>query len=458
MIKKIKNKINVDLHLKELLKGSFIAFVLRIIGIGLGYVFTFLITIGYGAKGMGVFALSFTLLQISSVIGRLGMDMALLRFVAEYSSQGKWKVVIDIYRKAIKLVLPFSIIVSIVVFFLSPDIAKFVFKKPYLEPYFKIVSLGIVPFVLLFIHTESLRGLKKIKEYMLLQQVGIFILASMLLGLITFLIKNTLTTANSKLAFLNQIPISTYIFSVFILSLIAFITWKKQLSIQSVNHLTTNPIDQSLSYSTILSVSIPMLFSSSLALILGWTDIIMLGIFRTEEEVGIYNVVLKVSMITSIALMAINTIAAPKFAEFWGKKDLEGLAKVAQQSTKLIFWTSFPVLLLFLISPKPILGIFGEEFKQGAVTLMILTVGQFVNATVGSVGYILQMTGKQKVFQNILIFAILVNIFLSYILIPKYGLIGAALSSASCMIFWNISSWLYILNKLKINTIFNSKF
>ena len=436
MMNKLKNKINSDIHLKELLKGSSIAFVLRIVGIIAGYIFTLLITRGYGAEAMGVFALSFTLLQISSVIGRLGMDTALLRFVAEYSSQGKWEIVKDIYKKAIKLVLPFSIIIAVFVFFLSPYIAEFVFRKPHLEPYFKIVSIGIVPFVLLFIHTESLRGLKKIKEYMLLQQAGIFILASVILSFLTLLV------TNNKPSYINQIPISTYIFSVFVVSVIAFILWKRQITAKrsfSGDQQTRRLTKKMLSYSTILSVSIPMLFSSSLALIMGWTDTIMLGMFRTEEEVGIYNVALRVSMITSLSLMAINTIAAPKFAEFWGKKDLEGLAKVAQQSTKLIFWTSFPILLLFLLFPKPILGIFGEEFKAGAIALMILTIGQFVNAASGSVGYILQMTGNQVYYQNVILIGNIINILMNFVLIPIYGITGAAIASAVSVVYLNIA-------------------
>ena len=228
---RFRDKLNSDSHFSELIKGSSTAFVLRIIGILAGYIFTLIITRKYGAKAMGIFALSFTLLQISSVIGRLGMDTALLRFVAEYSSQNKWNVVKDIYKKALSLVVPFSILLAVMVYFLSEDIAKYCFRKPYLAPYFKVVSLGIVPFVLLFINTESLRGLKKIKEYMLLQQSGIFILGSILLGFLTLLLTNlSLTITNNKLTITNFIPISTYLLSVFIISVIAFITWKKYLT------------------------------------------------------------------------------------------------------------------------------------------------------------------------------------------------------------------------------------
>ncbi len=216
-------------------------------------------------------------------------------------------------------------ILSIAVFFLSGYIAEFVFKKPHLEPYFKIASIGIFPFVLLFIHTESLRGLKKIKEYMLLQQGGVFTLASILLGIIM------LVLTNNKPAFLNQIPISIYIFSIFIISSIAFYIWIKYLTnsnpkskIQNSKFLQSTPPNPSTTFTTsttsttsitsttfttstsstpskpsttsmalftykaLLSVSIPMLLSSSLALIMGWTDTIMLEMFRIEK-VGIYN-------------------------------------------------------------------------------------------------------------------------------------------------------------------------
>lgn len=226
MLSKLKQKINSDADFAEIVKGSSTAFILRILGIAAGYIFTLIITRGYGAETMGIFSLSFTLLQISSVIGRLGMDTALLRFVAEYSSQSKWEIVKDTYKKAIKLVLPFSFIVAISVFFLSKHMATFVFKKPHLEPYFKIASIGIVPFVLLFIHTESLRGLKKIKEYMLLQQSGVFLTASTLLGIITSL----LIIRNQKQLLSKHIPLSVYILSVFIVSTIAYFIWIRTLN------------------------------------------------------------------------------------------------------------------------------------------------------------------------------------------------------------------------------------
>jgi O-antigen/teichoic acid export membrane protein len=285
---------------------------------------------------------------------------------------------------------------------------------------------------------------------MLLQQAGIFILASILLGFITLLINQSTNLP------INQIPISIYIFSVFVISIIAFFLWKKQLTIPSINQYTTQQISQStktLPYSTILSVSIPMLFSSSLALIMGWTDTIMLGMFRTEEEVGIYNVALRLSMITSITLMAINTIAAPKFSEFYSKGDMEGLKNIVQSSTKMIFFTSMPVIAILILFPKQILGMFGEEFTVGYLALWILMAGQIVNSMTGSVGYILIMTGKEKLFQNIIVITSILNIVLNYIFVRKYGLTGVAMSTAISLSLLNIISFLYIRHEYGFYTL-----
>ncbi|WP_456426843.1 flippase [Desulfurobacterium sp.] len=465
--RKLQSKLNSDIHFAELVKGAGTAFGFRILGIVFGYLFTLLVTRTLGAKAWGIFALCLVVLQISSVVGRLGMDTALLRFTAEYTAKERPDILKDIYKKALTLAIPFSIMVAVSVYFISPVLASAVFKKPYLTPYFHVVSFAIVPFVLLWIHRESIRGLKKIKEYMLLQQTGISGIALILFTAGIYLIGRNV-----------ELPIFSYVTAIVVLSVIAFLMWKKYLyyfcyskllhagespvpchseasthpsefsfrhserseeSPHPLRHSEVSCAEESLfSYKALLFVSIPMLLSSSLALIMGWTDTIMLGMFRSAHEVGIYNVALKLSTMTSISLMAINTIAAPKFAEFWGRGDKEGLAKVAQQSTKLIFWTSFPVLLLFLIFPKPILGIFGEEFKVGAVVLMILTVGQFVNAAAGSVGYILLMTGFQQFHRNVILMGTTLNVILNYLMIPIYGIVGAAVASTVSIIFWNV--------------------
>lgn len=112
----LKDKLK-DVHLRELLKGSSISMIIKVLGIAMSYIFTLMVTRNFGVEAMGIFAISLTMLNIVSIIGRLGFDTALLRFVAEYSSQDKWEKVREVYIKAIKLVIPLCIILSILFFF-----------------------------------------------------------------------------------------------------------------------------------------------------------------------------------------------------------------------------------------------------------------------------------------------------------------------------------------------------
>jgi O-antigen/teichoic acid export membrane protein len=110
---------------------------------------------------------------------------------------------------------------------------------------------------------------------------------------------------------------------------------------------------------------------------------------------------------------------------------------------------------VIIIFNKTILGLFGEEFENGNIILIILCIGQVVNSFSGSVGIILQMIGKQKVQQNFVLIALLINIILTFMLTPVYGGLGAATATVISMAFWNIGCSIYIKRSLGIKTYFH---
>jgi len=435
MIHRILAPLN-DNHLKELVRGSGAALIIKIAGLLLSYLFTLLITRMYGAGTMGVFALSITILTILSMLGRLGFDTALVRFVAEYASQNRMDLVREVYVKALRIVIPFCFFLSILLFFSSSFIAEKIFHKEHLSVYLKIISLAIIPMAIIFMNSESLRGLRKIKEHAFLHDVSILLFATVML-ILSFLIVLD-----------NHVPLIVYIIGIAGAAGFSIVLWFKRADISSSGNCNN------LKSMNLLSVSLPMLLTSSLFLVMWWTDTIMLGIFRTEGEVGIYSVALKIATLASITLFSINTIAAPKFAEFYGKGDMKSLEKIIKQSSKLIFWSSLIIILCIFLFPSFILGLFGAPFKAGIYALLFLSFGQFINAASGSVGWILQMTGRQKACQNITLLAAAMNIVLNALLIPKYGINGAAVASMICTIFWNLTSVLYIRSHFHITTLY----
>lgn len=425
-----------DIHLQELLKGSSVSFVFRILGIAVGYVFTLLITKNFGADTMGIFTLSFTVLGVFSVVGKLGFNTALLRFVAEYSSQNKMDFVKEVYIKAIKIVTPLCLLLSVLLYFLAPYIARYIFHKEYLAVYFRIVSFVLLPIVLVDMNAECLRGLKKIKEYSFFQNIAVFLFASIFLGIALILFNE------------GYVPVIAYALSITFVSMLSLFVWINRSKLTSISYA------KNIKTRTILDVSLPTLISGSLFLVMSWTDTIMLGMFGTEGDVGVYNVASRVSSLANISLCAVNSIAAPKFAESYNSGDVRGFEKVIHQSTKLGFWSSLPIFFVLFLFPSFMLGMFGGEFKSGACALLLLTIGQFINVMSGSVAYILQMSGKQKVFQKIILVSTMINIVLNAILIPKYSISGAAISSTVSMIFWNVSSVVYIKKYLNVFTVY----
>jgi len=206
------------------------------------------------------------------------------------------------------------------------------------------------------------------------------------------------------------------------------------------------------------------MFAQSVQFIMAWTDKLMLGAMDTPnvvngtttnvEEVGVYYTAFKLSMFAAVALMAINSIASPKFAEMFAKNDMEGLKKVIYQSTKMIFWSSAPLVAIFFIFPEFFLSLFGEEFKVGVTAFIFLSCGRLISSFSGSVGNILQMTGNQNIYAKILFFGAILNVLLNLMLIPRYGINGAALASMCSLTVWNLSMVLVIKKKFGFYTFY----
>jgi O-antigen/teichoic acid export membrane protein len=200
------------------------------------------------------------------------------------------------------------------------------------------------------------------------------------------------------------------------------------------------------------------MFAQSVQFIMAWTDKLMLGAIDTpnvslglttnSSEVGIYHTAFKLSMFAAVALMSINSIASPKFAEMYASKNKEGLKKIVHQSTKMIFWVTLPLVVIFFSIPDFLLGLFGEEFKVGMFAFILLSCGKMISAFSGSVGNILQMTGNQNILARILFLGAIINVLLNLILIPKYGINGAAIASTISTVFWNITMVFAVKKKL----------
>jgi len=196
------------------------------------------------------------------------------------------------------------------------------------------------------------------------------------------------------------------------------------------------------------------MLTGSMIFIMGWTDNIILGIFRSSEEVGMYDAAFRLSTLSAIVLFAINAIQAPVFSELYHKKEMGRLQQIIIKSNRLLFFTSLPLTLILCFFPDMILGFLGEGFRGAWLALIILSIGNFVSSISGSIGILLQMSGHQKQYNNIITSTAISSIALNFVLIPKYGLLGAAITSSIAKIIQNLLSVAYAKKYLGILSIY----
>jgi O-antigen/teichoic acid export membrane protein len=430
--KRIQNLRKDDVFV-QLLKGGTTSLIFRFLGILMTYIFTLLIAKWYGPKGVGIFSISYIVIQIASILSKSGSDTAILKFSADLSTKMEWSVLKNTLFKAYILVIPIGMVLCLVVYYRSSYLAG-IFNKKDIAGYVAVASFGFIPISLLYVNAEFLRGLKKIALYSFLQSTLPFGLAAILM------IYFHATGHNSA----NYVIIS-FVVSLYLSLLISLVLVKKttDTKINWVERSLKN-IGSKISWKYFMTVCLSLMVVSTISYMLGWVDTIILGIYKSEDQVGIYNVCIRIAAITMVPLLAINSIAAPQCASAWVTRDVEVLKKVAHKSTKMIFYCSLPVLLVIVIFPTFVLGLFGKGFSGAPVPLLIISFAQFINAISGSVGFLLQMTEQYNQYQIIVLISLVSNTVLSLCLIPKYGLVGAAIGTSSGIILSNILSILYV--------------
>jgi O-antigen/teichoic acid export membrane protein len=198
--------------------------------------------------------------------------------------------------------------------------------------------------------------------------------------------------------------------------------------------------------------SIPFGLSATLLLINGRTDILVLGMFREDSEVGIYRVAVQMALPVIFALTAVNSIQAPHIAHLFASRDMKRLQTMVTRSSQAILALSGTAAFVVIAFGEPLIRIlFGPQYIAAHGPLVILAIGQLVNAGMGSVASLLNMTGHERDTTRIVLLAAMLNLTLNFTLTPIWGMIGAATATASTLIVWNVVMWHTVKRRIGIH-------
>lgn len=396
---------------------------------------TFILARILGAEGYGLYNLASMTATIAGGLALFGLDTAAVRYIAAFRSQRDEEGIWGTIQITLGLTFVFSIMVAAGLYVLANPIAIELFSEPELAPLLRLSSI-FVPLVALNVTFPAVtRGFKEKMYYTVMGEIilktAFRLIITIILAVIGLNVVGALVTYGLPEAFA-------------IILLIYYLN-SKMFSLK-------RPLRQArYEFKSILAFSAPIYLSKLLLTFKGQIQTVLVGALDSVTGVGIYTIASRFNLMGTMALSAITSATAPIFSELYTKNDLKQLGQIYQITTKWAFTFNLPIFLTMILFPEALMTIFGKSFVGGATALTILAWAAMVDAGTGLCGNILDMTGytKLKFFNTFM--QVISSIGLSFLLIPRWGIVGAATAAlvSVCLVNGLRLLEVYILLKLQ---------
>lgn len=420
-IKYFWNSNNVhDFNFKKyLIKGVSGTFTLKIVNVALLLISSVILARILDTNGYGTYAYIKSWIGLLTIPATLGLQELLMREVAIYKVKSEWELMRGLLHWANKVVVLSSIILGLI----TALIVWIFFKDSNPEMLFAFwIAIASLPILSLArIRLAAMKGLHKV----ILGQLPEMMVGPLLL--IIFTIFSYFFIGNN----LNVIWVTSL---ELVIAVITFIigTYSLKKSLPKIIEKVKNKY-QSFSWMT---SAVPLIFLNFIQVINAKADILMLGSITGLSAVGIYSVTIRCAHMISFISIAVNSFLAPIVASLYAKGEFDRLQKIVSQASRAILIFSTITFLILIIFSNQFLLLFGKEFTQGKAALAILGFGYLGNAVAGPVGCLLNMTGHERDTAIGGAISAMLNVLLNFLLIPRFGMNGAAIATTVSLVFW----------------------
>jgi O-antigen/teichoic acid export membrane protein len=153
-------------------------------------------------------------------------------------------------------------------------------------------------------------------------------------------------------------------------------------------------------------------------------------------------------MLTSFVLVVINMVVAPRYARLWKEGNIAQIKRLAILTTRGMIFLALPVVLTMFVLSDLIMSLFGDGFEKASLLLKIMVIGQCINVTTGSVGYLLNMSGHERDYRRVTLFSGPLTIVCSLLFTYSWGTTGAALAIAVGVSAQNLGALVMVKRRL----------
>jgi O-antigen/teichoic acid export membrane protein len=394
-------------------------------GTGINIIITFaasvIITRTIGAELFGKYSLANSILQLLSVFAIFGLNAGVVKLTSKYNAREDPASVKGTLTSGIALTALISTLLVVVVVFLSPLLASKVFTKAEgMSLILRVFIIALPFYALMLVINGYTQGLKTLKYSVLVELVSrplIRLVAIVLLFLVGLR--------------LFGVIIGTVV-AYAVAALMAF-HFARKISRFDFKSTRANPV-----YNELFFYSLPLVFSRFMNVIMARSNTILVGYFEDPAMTGLFGAVVQLAPFVSLGLVSFTKIFSPVIADLWERGDLDELRSTFKTVSKWVFSMGLPVFVVLMVFAPSLLRVFGPEFVDAATTLRLMSMGQIINVVVGPLGYLLAMTGRQKLNLANAIALATANVVLNIVMIPRWGIAGAGLANTISVVVINV--------------------
>lgn len=408
---------------------------LRLVSVGLGFITSLLLARMLDVAMFGAYSYAMSWINILLIPGLLGFGQLMIREYAHYRLAGEWGLMHGLMRSTLLVGLSSAVISSLMVFAVTGVIALNIDVDARLPLYVLWVSLLVLPLDMVTqTAVHAMWGLQAVVQSRKPDSLMKPLLFIALAGGV-----HVLSGQRSALWVMGWRVVAALLTMGYALVLLKRVLPREFRQVKPVLQMRSR-----------FKQARPFFALTLLTAVHARIDVLMLGAMMGVSNVAPYSVVLLLSTLVSMVLEVANASLAPNFARLYAAQDMDALQGLMTKSTRVVMGTSTLFTLALLLLGPLILAFYGPVYRAAYPVLVVLIVGECINTFMGSVGMVLSMTGNERYIIRSRFVGAVVYIILNALLIPAFGLMGAAMATTLSMFVWNGMAGWFVWRQLKL--------
>lgn len=410
-------------------RQSFLTLLIRVFGVVLLFGFTLFLTQKFTPQVVGQYDFVRTFLFAIGSICLLGFDQSILYFKGRLYPNYSLGHLKKVYLKMVLMLFFASLLLFVFIVLLNASVVAEFFSDDATYLLLLKASAALFFYGLSLLNVEVFRALDEVVVSELFRNIFKYL---------PIIVVSFMLVQWQLESFLVDAFLLSFVFSGVLTTLLTVYFFSKKPATSTVDCFSSREI---------ITQSFPIAVSGMAIFLMMSFDILFLKKYQGDATVAYYAVAVKLMTLLSVIILTVNITVSAAIAASFSNKEIDKVQKMVQNSSRLIVAITLPAVIGLLLLPEFILQFFGPNYVVAKEALVVLVLGQGFCAFFGSAPVYLNMTGRQRIFQRIVLGALVLNFLLNYWLIPSYGMLGAAIAFSASALFWNLGTALFVYVK-----------